>query len=183
MISKIELEPQELEEDEQDITTFEHSIICANLISELRNFLKGKNLGRVAESSAEYRFLEPPGDRKKRSGCQPDISFVRQEKLPKRFRSYPNTVPDLAIEVESPNDRPYDVEAKVAEYQKAGVSLIWSIHPFSRTVEVYRLNSGLVPQVYGSESALDGETVLPGFRLPISDIFDYPLDLNPEPEN
>ncbi len=52
-----EIEDDELEE-EQAMPTFEHSIICANVVTELRLYLRGKNLGRVAESSAEYCFLD-----------------------------------------------------------------------------------------------------------------------------
>lgn len=177
-----ELELEELEEDELPMGTFEHGIIGTNISTELRNFVKGKNLGRVADSSAEFRFLQKKPGQKRKPGKQPDASFTRQEKLPQRFRSYPDIAPDLAVEVESPGDESYKTEAKIAEYQKAGVSLVWIIHPFSRTVSVYRLANGLLPQHYGINDALDGAEVLPGFKLAISDIFDYPPDPDPEPE-
>ncbi len=173
------LEADELEEEA--LATFEHGVICSNIIGELRGFLKGKSLGRVVDSSPEYRFM-PTTARNRRAYRQPDISFVKQERLPARFRSYPNIAPDLAIEVASPGDKDYEIEAKIIEYQQAGVSLIWMIHPVSRRVDVYRQISGLRPQFYMGADELDGEDIIPGFKLNIGAIFDYPPDLNPEPE-
>ena len=49
-----------LESEEERMPTYEHGIICTNLIGELSSFVKGKNLGRVLDSSVEYRFLETP---------------------------------------------------------------------------------------------------------------------------
>jgi Uma2 family endonuclease len=177
-----ELDEEELEDDEMG--TFEHSIICTNIITELNIFLKGKKLGRVADSSAEYRFLDKPNTTKKgrKPSRQPDVSFVRQEKLPERFRSYPEIAPDLAVEVVSPSDKYYEIEAKIVEYQKAGVKLVWMVHPYSRQVDLYRLENALRPQIYMGGDELDGEDVIPGFKLAVSAIFDYPYDPNPEPE-
>ena len=47
-------------------------------------------------------------------------------------------VPDLAVEVVSPNDRQYDVDHKVAEYLEVGVKLVWVINPDTRVVVIYR---------------------------------------------
>jgi Uma2 family endonuclease len=161
-----------LESEEESMPTFEHAIICSNLNSYLNTFLRGKNLGRVADSSAEYRFLNSKGKKPPR---YPDVSFIRQERLPKNIRSYPEIAPDLAVEVASPNDRIYDIQTRVQEFQKAGVKLIWMVYPYNRTVDVYRLANGLKPQSYIGEDELEGEDVIPGFKLKVSDIFDYPF--------
>src|SRR5438045_4096389 len=91
-----EVKDQEEELEEDYLPTFEHGVIEANIEAELRIFLKGKKLGRVTGSSAEFRFLAKPDDNRK-PGRQPDISFMRQEKLPHHFRSYPDLAPDLAV--------------------------------------------------------------------------------------
>ena len=166
---KLALETED--EVEEDLPTFEHGLICANLSRELGNFLKGKNLGRVVDSTPEYRFLTR---KSKKPGRYPDVSFVRQERLPTNFRTYPTIAPDLAIEVVSPSDKEYEVEAKVKEYQQAGVMLVWVVYPFSQRIDVYRLQTGLIPQSIGATGALSGESVIPGFTLAISEIFDYP---------
>jgi Uma2 family endonuclease len=160
----------EPDEYEEDIPTFEHGVICSRLNRYIGNFLDDKNIGVVVDSTPEYRFLQG-----NKQGRFPDVSFIRQERLPQNWRSYPEIAPDLAIEVTSPTDRDYEVEAKVAEYQKVRVSLVWVVHPFSRTVDIYRLKDGLIRQTIGGNQELDGENVIPGFRLPVSKIFDFPV--------
>lgn len=172
---------EELEEELAYKSTFEHGVIEANLTAELRNFLKGKSLGRVSGSSAEFRFLEKTAENKN-PRRQPDISFVRQERLPSRFRSYPDLAPDLAIEIVLPSDKLYEAEARIHEYQQAGVKLVWIVNPYSRTVDVYRQKAGVKLQRYVEGDELDGEDVIPGLKLAISDIFDYPADLDPVPD-
>jgi Uma2 family endonuclease len=178
----VELELYEEELDQAEISTLEHSLIASTINREIGLFLKGKNLGRVFESSAEYRFLEKQAGDKRKPARQPDVSFVSTERLPKRLRSYPNVVPDLAVEIESPSDLPYQVDAKIEEYQKAGVRLVWLVRPFSRRIDVYRLSKGLLPEPVGIDGELSGEDVLPGFKIALADIFDFPADPNPEPD-
>ncbi len=170
------LSPEDLEDDEY-LPTFEHGVIESNISAELRFFLKGKNLGRVSCSSAEYRYLENESESR-----QPDIAFVAQERLPIRFRSYPEIAPDLAIEIVSPGDKSYDTEARISEYQQAEVRLIWIVNPFSRTIDVYRLKTGVKLQRFVTGEELSGEEVLPGFKLALNDVFDYPADPNPVPD-
>ncbi len=176
-----ELEAQEEELEEDYRPTFEHGVIEANLSADLRNFLKGNKFGRVTGSSAEYRFLEKT-EANRKPGRQPDISFVSQERLPARFRSYPDLAPDLAIEIVSPNDKFYEGEARIRDYQQAGVRLVWIVNPFSRTVDVYRLKAGVKLQRFVEGEEIDGEDVLPGFKLAVGDIFDYPADPDPMPD-
>jgi Uma2 family endonuclease len=168
---------------EEDLATFEHGMIVTNLISYLAPYVKAKKLGRVVDSSPEYRFLAKKGKPGEKAGRFPDVSFVKQSRLPKNVRSYPTIAPDLAIEVSSPTDKEYDIETKVKEYQQAEVSLIWVIHPVSRSVDVYRLSAGMRKQNYIVGDKLSGEMVLPGFKLAVGDIFDYPSPAEIEDES
>ena len=178
-MSHYELELAEASEDEEEdepMPTAEHSFICVNISTELNNFLRGKKLGWVFDSTLEYRF---PNENKagKKVSRYPDVSFVRQEHLPDNIRSYLKVAPDLVIEVISPSDKGYDIADKVDEYQRAGVRLIWVILPANRTVDVYRLAKGPRSHGYFGEDELDGEDVIPGFKLKVSAIFDYPPPL------
>ena len=135
-----------MEKGEEPMPTFEHGIISMNIGTALNNYIKRENLGRVVDSSVDYRFLEhteTEKGRERKPSRYPDVSFIRQERLPKKMRSYPDIAPDLAVEVSSPYDREFEIEAKVKEYQKAGVKLVWAIHTYGRTVTVYRINTGL----------------------------------------
>lgn len=180
MSAELELYEEELEQ--ADMSTLEHSAIASTINREIGLFIKGKNMGRVFDSSAEYRFLEKQEGDKRKPARQPDVSFVCNERLPKRLRSYPHIVPDLVVEVESPSDLPYQVEAKIEEYQKAGVRLLWQVRPYSRRIDVYRFSKGLIPEPIGIEGELSGENVLPGFTLAVAEVFDFPADSDPEPD-
>lgn len=78
--------------------------------------------------------------------------------------------PDLVVEVVSPSDRAIEVSEKALMWADAGVRLVWIVDPRTRTVTVYRPD-GAVSLLRGA-SELDGEDVLPGFRLPLADLFD-----------
>jgi Uma2 family endonuclease len=78
-------------------------------------------------------------------------------------------VPNLAVEVVSPTNTADEVVEKIEEYFAAGVQLVWVIHPKRRRFEVYE--SPTAVRVLGPGDVLDGGTVLPGFRLPIDDLY------------
>jgi Uma2 family endonuclease len=102
----------------------------------------------------------------------PDVSFVSWDKLPGRQRprqAVPDLVPDLAIEVLSEGNTPAEMQRKLKEYFLTGVRLVWFVDPDRRTVEVFTAPDA--GTVFTEEQALDGGDVLPGLRLPVSDIF------------
>ena len=77
--------------------------------------------------------------------------------------------PDLVIEVISPNDLAWEIEAKVAERLRAGVPLIWVFYPDTHTVWIYR-TSGDAARL-DVHQMLSGEDVLPGFTCAVADLF------------
>jgi Uma2 family endonuclease len=78
-------------------------------------------------------------------------------------------VPVLAVEILSPNDVIDDVNEKIDTYLEAGVALIWVIDPRRRTVEIFR--QGAEPELVNVLQELSGEPHLPGFRVPVAEIF------------
>jgi Uma2 family endonuclease len=101
----------------------------------------------------------------------PDVAFVSWDRLPGRVRpdEYIPVPPDLAVEVIAPSDEPGDIAKKQDLYRRAGVPLVWWVHPRHRTVAVYR--DGQLVAELGEGDELDGEPVLPGFRLAVAEIF------------
>jgi Uma2 family endonuclease len=101
----------------------------------------------------------------------PDGSFVRRGRLPHDVppRGHVRIVPDLLIEVVSPNDLAWEVEVKVTEYLRAGVPLLWVFYPDTRTVWVYRASAQVTH--LGLEDTLSGEEVVPGFTCPVVEVF------------
>ena len=70
----------------------------------------------------------------------------------------------------SPGDRACEIHAKVADYLAAGTRLVWVVDQEAQRVIVYR--SLFHPRTLSSEDQLEGEDVLPGFALKVSEIFE-----------
>jgi Uma2 family endonuclease len=81
----------------------------------------------------------------------------------------PQLAPDLAVEVLSPSNTRAEMARKRGEYFRAGVRLVWEIDPRKRGVRVYTAADQFTDLSAGD--ALDGGTVLPGFTLPLADLF------------
>lgn len=102
----------------------------------------------------------------------PDVAFIRSGRLPadRDKRKFVETIPDLVVEVISPSERPGDISNKVTRYLDAGVQLVWVVYPDNRMISIYRANRTWESVQF--EDSLDGEDVLPGFSLPLSELFD-----------
>jgi Uma2 family endonuclease len=106
---------------------------------------------------------------------RPDTTVVRLDRLEKLGdddSGFMPIVPDLAVEVISPNDVNYDVLDKVQEYLDAGFPLVWLADPKARTITVYP--RGIPPVLYSADDDLTAEEVLPGFRCKVGDFFPAP---------
>jgi Uma2 family endonuclease len=103
----------------------------------------------------------------------PDVAFIRVDRLPPGTHSgFADFAPDLAVEVLSPSDRPGEVLAKVADWLTAGTALVWTIDPERRRARVYRADGS--DTVLSRDDLLEGEDVLPGFRVSIAALVDRP---------
>lgn len=99
----------------------------------------------------------------------PDVAFIskqQQPELPKE--GYVPNPPDLAVEILSPGIENNHISIKVANYLAAG-TVVWRIRPEEKAVVVF--TPGKPAKILGIEDTLDGGEVLPGFKLPVNDIF------------
>jgi Uma2 family endonuclease len=103
----------------------------------------------------------------------PDVSFARWERFPNRQVQVgvpiPDLVPDLAVEILSPNNTAEEIERKRGEYFSRGTQLVWIVDPRDRTVEVF--TAPTTSTLLRETDTLDGAPVLPGFTLPLRDLF------------
>ena len=102
------------------------------------------------------------------------MAFVSVERWPTDRPDDPGTavwdvVPDLAVEVTSPNDRAEDQRGKVLEYFEAGVRLVWVVYPTHRLIDVYEAPDRV--RVLAGAAELDGGEVVPGFRVGLATLF------------
>ena len=116
---------------------------------------------------AWYRCYDDDPERVRK----PDASYIHAGRLPgdEIPGGYITIPPDVAVEVISPNDVYYDVEAKVEEYLDAGVPLVWLINPDNRSVRVFRAGKPVVQLRVHDE--LTGDDILPGFQCSVAELF------------
>lgn len=137
------------------------------LFEELRNFLATNPTGVVFLEAVFV--IDVARDLRRR----PDVAFISFGRWP-TDRTIPTigdweVVPDLAIEVISPNDRAEDLTRKIRDYFRSGVRMVWAIYPAERQAYIY--TSPRQVQILEGEDELDGDAILPGFRLPMARIF------------
>ena len=102
----------------------------------------------------------------------PDFSFVTWENLPNRelpAEPISNFVPELVGEVISVDNSHCEMENKRRDYFQVGARLVWEIDPDTQSARVY--TSPDQSQEIGPDGVLDGGEVLPGFTLPLAQLF------------
>lgn len=135
------------------------------LVEVINQFVRAGNLGLVTGESGLLRLM---------AGLVriPDVAFVAWARVPGGVvpdAPVPGLVPNLAVEVLRPSNTAKEMARKRSEYFQAGVELVWIIDPATRTAECF---TGVDRSTLLDESQpLDGGTVLPGFRLPLAELF------------
>lgn len=144
----------------------QHSEIGVNLIYLLWGYVREAGTGRVYGPDAGFVLSRDPD-----LLLSPDAAFVLTEHLPPsdNRRGFLSLTPDLAVEIVSPSDRASDVDAKVAEYLRAGTRVVLVVQPPLHSIAVW--TPDLRARVYGEGEEIDLGDVLPGFRLRVADVF------------
>ena len=141
-----------------------HSSIATELAVHLSPYARQHNLGRVFVELGFCLECRPDTVR------APDVSFVKAEHLPDQLRRgfFPGA-PDLAIEVVSPSNRATDLESKIQEYLAHGTQRVWVFYPETQTIIIHRPDG--TARRYTAEDVLVDEEILPGFSLPVKELF------------
>lgn len=154
-----------------------HAGVVANLLTfALNTFARPRGLGIAV---CEILFGLTSGSRRKH---RPDVAYVSHDRWPKD-RPWPDTdpwpvVPEIAVEVISPNDLAASTMQKVKEYLEAGVKLVWVVYPEQGWLHVFEAPNRL--RGLTAADTLDAPSVLPGFSLPLGELFTRP---SPPSEN
>ena len=148
-----------------------HGVVVENLLAALGPHVRKRRLGRAFGDNVGFQ-LDIPGETRD-TVRSPDVAFVRAERLPPAgigLRGWVRLAPDLAVEVLSPENRPAEMEARVADYLAAGTRLLWIIDPEARTV-ARRAPTGPLATLMEGDTLGAGD-VVPGFAMPVADLFD-----------
>jgi Uma2 family endonuclease len=143
----------------------QHQEAVANINWLLNNFTREKDLGKVYTSPIDVFF-------DKYNNTQPDVLFIKKDRL---FIVTPNGIeghPDLVIEVLSPSTYRNDRIGKMKLYCEFGVSEYWIVDPIYKVVEVYNLeNNAYVMTSNAVETGEITSKVLDDFKTNIEQIF------------
>ena len=142
------------------------SFLAGWLITCLNNFVIPRRLGMVGGPDTIVRVM-PTQIR------LPDVSYFPKKMLlhGEVHAKIGKVPPPLACEILSDSNRPKEIARKIKEFFAGGTKLFWVIDPRTETVEVY--TKPTKSKVLTTTDTLEGGTVLPGFKLPISDLFGF----------
>ena len=145
-----------------------HGEIAMMLGAVLVNHVLPRQLGRVAGSDAGIRLEREPDTVR-----EPDIAYISAETLPLdvEVHGYYEIIPDLVVEIVSPNDPPLEVAERVAMWHGYGVPLVWTVHPMPRVIAAHPQDGPAL--IYTEDDTLDGGTVIPGFQCLVRDILGW----------
>jgi Uma2 family endonuclease len=143
---------------------FHHGRLIMNIATPLDHHVRTHKLGVVC--AAETGFLLKTDPDTVRAA---DVAFIRQERIEHEPEGYWPGAPDLAVELVAPNDLYTEVDEKVTDWLEAGARMVVIINPRKRTVTVYR--SLLRIMVLREQDMLDSSDIVPGWTLPVADIF------------
>lgn len=143
-----------------------HGRIAMNVGTSLNNHVKAYDLGAVYAAETGFKLAGNPDTVR-----APDVAFVSQARIEAvgEVEGYWPGAPDLAVEVISPGDSYVEVEEKVSDWLEAGTKMVVVVNPRRRSATVHRSPTGIT--VLAEADDLDGDDVVPGFRLPVREIF------------
>jgi Uma2 family endonuclease len=139
--------------------------VAARIAYRLMAHVERIGAGRVYAAETGFRIASDPDTVR-----APDVAFVSAARV-----SDPEPVgffvgaPDLAVEVLSPDDRPGEVLAKVADWLNGGARMVWVIDPERRSARVFAADGS--EELLAIDGVLHGSDVLPGFTCPLAAVF------------
>jgi Uma2 family endonuclease len=133
--------------------------IAANIGRMVGNFVAEHKSGLCNGAQGSYQIF--PDDPKKVR--IPDVSFTRRERLPNGggAAGHARIAPDFVVEVVSPNDNAEELHQKIRDFLAVGIPLIWMVFRPDGSAKSFEVGE-----------VLEGEDILPGFRLEVAAIFE-----------
>ena len=146
----------------------DHGFVGNEASWRMNSFIHQHGLGRGRMAETGF-WIEVDPD----TVLAPDFAYISYERMASRPhpRGYAQVIPDLVMEVFSPNDRQPQVDRKIRLWLDAGVRLVLVVYPAMQEIHAHH-DDGAV-YVFGIADTLTCEPVLPGFACPVASIFTY----------
>ncbi|MFL6292883.1 MAG: Uma2 family endonuclease [Thermoanaerobaculia bacterium] len=147
------------------LTEFGHGDLALEIGARLRAWAKETGRGRTSIGDVAFYTRRDPD-----SVRGADVVYISHERYGKRSDlTWLDVTPELLVEVFSSDGRWSELTRKAEEYLAAGALRVWLVHPRRRQVVVHRPDAE--PATLGLGDTLLDEEVLPGFSLPLSELF------------
>ncbi|MBI2186516.1 MAG: Uma2 family endonuclease [Acidobacteria bacterium] len=143
---------------------YPHGVIVMNVTAPLHQHVRKHGLGQICAAETGFRIGRNPDTVR-----APDAAFVRSVRQGGQSEGFYEGAPDLAVEVLSPSDTVFEVEEKVAQWLRSGCTTVWVVNPRQRSVTVHNADGSV--EVLTEADTLEGGELLPGFLLPVAEIF------------
>jgi Uma2 family endonuclease len=151
-------------------TTWGHGRITNRLQRALDRYVELHRLGEIVPAETGFNLTMPgePDD----TVLAADIAFIRADRLPPpETDSFAALAPDLVVETASKGQHKPGMNAKARLWLERGAQLVWVVWPRRRTVDVWQPGDITPRATLAMGDILDGGDALPGFSLPIADLF------------
>jgi Uma2 family endonuclease len=145
---------------------WKHGSVISNAHAVLSDHVRRHKLGMMFGAETGFKLTTDPDTVR-----APDVAFVSNANIPGDLseRGYWPGVPDLAVEVISPNDTSGEGDEKIAAWLAAGCTSVWVIDPHLETVTIYHSRTEVVVRTVGE--LISDELLLPGFTCKVDEIF------------
>jgi Uma2 family endonuclease len=149
-----------------------HNRVAKRILRSLDDHATRAGVGEAFTDSLGYAIRPPlPSGRESFS---PDASY-HAGLFPKNEWRFIEGPPTFAVEVRSQDDYGPAAERALAEkradYFDAGTGVVWDVDAAAETVAVYRADAPTQPTVFRRGQVADAEPAVPGWRMPVNDIF------------
>jgi Uma2 family endonuclease len=140
-----------------------------NIASSLKEFARGKTIGRAYPDNTGYKVNLPDRD-----SFSPDASFYTGKSTGMKFLE---GAPVFAVEVRSEFDYGKSAEAAIIkkrnDYFAAGTLVVWEVDLLSEdTIKVYKASDPNNPAIYCRGEIAEAEPAVPGWKMPVDELFD-----------
>jgi Uma2 family endonuclease len=141
------------------------SMLAARISTRLNIRVEKSNEGIVLGGDGAVRLM--PGNIR-----YPDVSYIAWEAFPARDlpdEAIWSVTPTLAVEVLSPSNTTREIERKLYDLFTTGCKMAWIVDHRTESARVY--TSPTQSKSLGRTGVLDGGKILPGFKLPLAELF------------
>lgn len=146
----------------EKMPTERHGEIAGIIFSIIYAYLRIHRIGRV---SVESRYRPEESDS---HDLLPDVAFRLTDGKAQNTGAVAG-VPDIAVEIKSPDDKITKMRRKAEIYLENGSSYVWLVYPDSEIIEVYAQDMDI--QLLKEGDTLTAIEVLPDFAVHVAEIF------------